>query len=100
MPEEIQDLMNYGITRIYSPDDGRELGLQGMIDPPRESAIKAVQACQQAGIQVKMITGDHAVTAQAIARRMGMGKNGSVLAFTGAELSKMDKTELMDDPVF
>ncbi|RUT03156.1 ATPase [Dulcicalothrix desertica PCC 7102] len=70
------------------------LGLQGMIDPPRESAIKAVQACQQAGIQVKMITGDHAVTAQAIARRMGMGKNGSVLAFTGAELSKMDKTEL------
>lgn len=70
------------------------LGLQGMIDPPRESAIKAVKACQDAGIQVKMITGDHAVTAQAIARRMGMSKNGSVLAFTGAELAKMDKTEL------
>jgi len=70
------------------------LGLQGMIDPPRESAIKAVQACQAAGIQVKMITGDHAVTAQAIARRMGINKNGSVLAFTGTELAKMDKTEL------
>ncbi|KYC39944.1 carbonate dehydratase [Scytonema hofmannii PCC 7110] len=70
------------------------LGLQGMIDPPRESAIKAVQACQEAGIQVKMITGDHAVTAQAIARRMGIHKNGSVLAFTGAELAKMDKAEL------
>lgn len=70
------------------------LGLQGMIDPPRESAIKAVQACQEAGIQVKMITGDHAVTAQAIARRMGINKNGSVLAFTGAELAKMDKAEL------
>ncbi|BAY39365.1 ATPase, E1-E2 type [Nostoc sp. NIES-2111] len=70
------------------------LGLQGMIDPPRESAIKAVQACQTAGIQVKMITGDHAVTAQAIARRMGINKNGSVLAFTGAELAKMDKAEL------
>jgi cation-transporting P-type ATPase F len=70
------------------------LGLQGMIDPPRESAIKAVQACQSAGIQVKMITGDHAVTAQAIARRMGINKNGSVLAFTGADLAHMDKTEL------
>ncbi|MBD2563429.1 MULTISPECIES: cation-translocating P-type ATPase [Nostoc] len=70
------------------------IGLQGMIDPPRESAIKAVQACQEAGIEVKMITGDHAVTAQAIAYRMGINKNGSVLAFTGAELAKMDKTEL------
>ncbi|NJL63180.1 MAG: HAD-IC family P-type ATPase [Methylacidiphilales bacterium] len=70
------------------------LGLQGMIDPPRESAIKAVKACQDAGIQVKMITGDHAVTAQAIARRMGINKNGSVLAFTGTELAKMDRTEL------
>jgi Ca2+-transporting ATPase len=64
-----------------------------MIDPPRESATKAVQACQTAGIQVKMITGDHAVTAQAIARRMGMNKNGSVLAFTGAEIAKMDDHE-------
>lgn len=70
------------------------LGLQGMIDPPRESAIMAVQACQEAGIQVKMVTGDHAVTAQAIARRMGIHKNGSVLAFTGAELAQMDKVEL------
>ncbi len=70
------------------------LGLQGMIDPPRETAIKAVQACKTAGIQVKMITGDHAVTAQAIARRMGIDKNGSVLAFTGAELTQMDNQEL------
>ncbi|MBW4565753.1 MAG: HAD-IC family P-type ATPase [Mojavia pulchra JT2-VF2] len=70
------------------------LGLQGMIDPPRESAIKAVQACQSAGIQVKMITGDHAITAQAIARRMGINKNGSVLAFTGAELAQMEPAEL------
>ncbi len=70
------------------------LGLQGMIDPPRESATKAVQACQEAGIQVKMITGDHAVTAAAIARRMGINKNGAVLAFTGAEIAQMDKQEL------
>jgi ATPase, P-type (transporting), HAD superfamily, subfamily IC len=67
-----------------------------MIDPPRESATKAVQACQEAGIQVKMITGDHAVTAQAIARRMGIHKNGSVLAFTGAELAQMDQQELAE----
>jgi Ca2+-transporting ATPase len=70
------------------------LGLQGMIDPPRESAMKAVKACQEAGIQVKMITGDHAVTAQAIATRMGINKNGSVLAFTGAELAQMEYQEL------
>jgi cation-transporting P-type ATPase F len=70
------------------------LGLQGMIDPPRIEAIKAVQACQEAGIQVKMITGDHAVTARAIAERMGFNKNGRVLAFTGSELAQMGNSEL------
>ncbi|MBD2431454.1 MULTISPECIES: cation-translocating P-type ATPase [Fischerella] len=70
------------------------LGLQGMIDPPRTEAIKAVQACQEAGIQVKMITGDHAVTAQAIARSMGFNKNGEVLAFTGSQLARMGQSEL------
>ncbi|NDJ23471.1 HAD-IC family P-type ATPase [Nostoc sp. B(2019)] len=70
------------------------LGLQGMIDPPRTEAIKAVQACQEAGIQVKMITGDHAVTARAIAQSMGFNKNGEVLAFTGSELARMEKSEL------
>ena len=70
------------------------LGLQGMIDPPRAEAIKAVQACQQAGIQVKMITGDHAVTAAAIASRMGFNHHQEVRAFTGAELAKMEKAEL------
>lgn len=70
------------------------LGLQGMIDPPRAEAIKAVQACQEAGIQVKMITGDHAVTAAAIAQSMGFNKNGEVLAFTGSELTRMGESEL------
>jgi cation-transporting P-type ATPase F len=70
------------------------LGLQGMIDPPRSEAIKAVQACQEAGIQVKMITGDHAVTARAIAQNMGFNKNGEVIAFTGEQLAQMDKQEL------
>lgn len=70
------------------------LGLQGMIDPPKESAIKAVKACQKAGIQVKMITGDHVTTATAIAHRLGMNKNGSIIAFTGTQLATMNTEEL------
>lgn len=75
------------------------LGLQGMIDPPRASAIAAVQACQTAGIQVKMITGDHIATAKAIARRMGFRKtkhNRELVAYTGAQLAEMSKSELAE----
>jgi Ca2+-transporting ATPase len=70
------------------------IGLQGMIDPPRPEAIAAVHACQGAGIQVKMITGDHITTAQAIARRMGFRKNKKVIAYTGAELAEMSNSQL------
>ena len=70
------------------------LGLQGMIDPPRPAAIAAVHACQAAGIQVKMITGDHIKTATAIARRMGFRKDRKVIAYTGAELAQMNPTDL------
>ena len=48
------------------------LGLQGMIDPPRQEAMKAIEACKTAGVSVKMITGDHAVTASAIAAQLGL----------------------------
>ena len=48
------------------------LGLQGMMDPARPEAIRAVQACQAAGLTVKMITGDHAVTARVIAQKIGL----------------------------
>ncbi len=47
-------------------------GLQGMIDPPRAEAVAAIKACQTAGVRVKMITGDHAVTARAIAQQLGL----------------------------
>ncbi|MBN3943842.1 HAD-IC family P-type ATPase [Nostoc sp. NMS9] len=68
------------------------LGLQGIIDPPREEAIAAVKACQSAGIQVKMITGDHALTAAAIARQMGICSNEAQV-FTGRQLAQMDEKE-------
>ena len=68
------------------------LGLQGMLDPPRPEAISAVEACQRAGISVRMITGDHAATAAAIAARMGIGSAGAeeLRAYTGQELGAMD----------
>ena len=47
-------------------------GLQGMIDPPRAEAVAAIKACQTAGVRVKMITGDHAMTARAIAQQLGL----------------------------
>jgi magnesium-transporting ATPase (P-type) len=68
------------------------LGLQGMLDPPREEAIEAVAKCKRAGIRVVMATGDHAQTAEAIARKLGLEQNGRVI--TGEELSKMTDQEL------
>ncbi|MEB3224729.1 MAG: HAD-IC family P-type ATPase, partial [Synechococcus sp.] len=72
------------------------LGLQGMIDPPRPEAIAAVHACQTAGIQVKMITGDHIATAKAIAQRMGIRTGETVVAFEGQELATMDPPRLAE----
>jgi cation-transporting P-type ATPase F len=70
------------------------LGLQGMIDPPRAEAIKAVEACKTAGIEVKMITGDHKVTAAAIADRMDLSMTEEVIAYTGRELAQLSPSEL------
>ncbi|MFO8050030.1 MAG: HAD-IC family P-type ATPase, partial [Desulfosudaceae bacterium] len=61
-----------GITHADVETGTHFLGLQGMIDPPRTEAIESVAACQTAGIRVKMITGDHAGTAGAIARHIGL----------------------------
>lgn len=68
------------------------LGIVGMIDPPRAEAMKAVQECHQAEIQVKMITGDHAITAAAIGKQIGLIHSEKVL--TGAELDEMNDSEL------
>jgi len=69
------------------------LGLQGMLDPPRPEAIRAVAACQAAGIRVKMITGDHLETARAIARQMGIGRSANA-ADRSAELPAVDGRQL------
>ncbi|WP_157016752.1 cation-transporting P-type ATPase [Mesorhizobium xinjiangense] len=68
------------------------LGLVGLIDPPRLEAIAAVAECRAAGIRVKMITGDHAGTAAAIATQIGLENPGRVL--TGADLDKLDDAQL------
>ncbi|MFC1846032.1 cation-translocating P-type ATPase, partial [Chloroflexota bacterium] len=70
------------------------LGLQGMIDPPREEAIEAIGKCKSAGIRSVMITGDHVMTAKAIAQQLGILKNIEDDALTGEELSRMDDEEL------
>ena len=70
------------------------LGMQGMIDPPREEAIAAVAKCQRAGIRVKMITGDHAVTAQAIAKQIGIAGADTTPAISGRELAEISDADL------
>ena len=70
------------------------LGLQGMLDPPRPEALAAVAACRQAGIRVKMITGDHLATARAIACQLGLGGGGAVRALRGSELENRSEAEL------
>jgi len=76
------------------------LGLQAMMDPPRNEVIEAVQKCQAAGIRVKMITGDHVLTAAAIARKIGL--NGSdnpddkIFAISGDRLNQLSDDELIN----
>ncbi len=69
------------------------MGLVGMIDPPRPEAKEAVSVCRKAGIKPVMITGDHVVTASAIARELGILQDGD-MAITGAQLDAMTDDEL------
>ncbi len=79
------DLTHHDITGLTFA------GLQGMIDPARPAAIKAVGECKSAGIRTIMVTGDHPDTARAVARKLGIEAERSV---TGAELAKMDTQTL------
>jgi Ca2+-transporting ATPase len=82
-------------TRATAEQEMTFLGLVGMIDPPRPEAKAAVATCVQAGIRPVMITGDHPVTAQAIARELGVLTDGRTV--TGNELEAMDDEELRRD---
>ncbi len=77
------------------------LGLQAMMDPPRPEAVAAVRACQNAGISVKMITGDHALTARAIAAQIGLDgrrqeETGELIAMTGQDLAATALNQLAE----
>jgi len=74
------------------------LGLQGMIDPPRKEAIAAIASCRTAGIRVKMITGDHAITARAVALQIGLADEGAdgIRVVTGRELEAISDEALPD----
>ncbi|NLD10945.1 MAG: cation-translocating P-type ATPase, partial [Clostridiales bacterium] len=74
-------------------NDLQYLGLMAEMDPPREESAQAVQDCRNAGIKPIMITGDHKITASAIARRIGLMQEGD-LAFTGPEIDEMSDDEL------
>lgn len=71
------------------------VGLEGMIDPPREEAVEANKKCEDAGIKTVMITGDHKLTAMAVAKEIGMLKEKSMV-LTGVELDSMSDTQFQE----
>lgn len=92
----------------YTPElierDMTFLGLVAMVDPPREEVAKAVEKCHHAGIRIIMITGDYGLTAESIARRIGIVKGGHPRIITGVDLEKMSqdtlKEALKDEVIF
>jgi magnesium-transporting ATPase (P-type) len=70
------------------------IGIVGLLDPPRQDAMKAIAECHEAGIQVKMITGDHALTARSIAERLGLRNTAEVA--TGQDIDALDDAGLLE----
>ncbi|WP_283807960.1 HAD-IC family P-type ATPase [Bradyrhizobium macuxiense] len=83
-----------GLTAADLPRTLVLLGLIGLLDPPRKEAIEAVKECHGGGIRVTMITGDHKITAAAIAKMLGLGDGKT--AITGAEIEGMDTATLQE----
>ncbi len=86
------DVLPAKIESSYIENDLIFTGLIGMIDPPREGVKEAIATCRKAGIKTVMITGDHIITANAIASELGILRKND-LSITGAELDKIPKTE-------
>ncbi|NTW49902.1 MAG: cation-translocating P-type ATPase [Chlorobiales bacterium] len=84
--------MKHDTTRESAEQDMVFLGLIGMIDPPRPEAKAAIEKCDHAGIRVVMITGDHPITARAVAKELGILKGGRII--TGLELEALSDEEL------
>jgi len=86
------DILPSKIQTNYIENDLVFAGLIGMIDPPREGVKDAIETCRKAGIKTVMITGDHIVTANAIASELGILRKNE-LSITGAELDRLPKNE-------
>lgn len=80
------------IDKDYCEKEKTFLGVVGIMDPPRDEVLDAIQECKEAGVKVKMITGDHVVTAKAIGKQIGIGDG--IKAITGKELEEMSDEEL------
>ncbi|MGM0165385.1 calcium-translocating P-type ATPase, PMCA-type [Enterococcus sp. AZ135] len=96
-----QRVLGFGYKKVSSTELTHEAlsgltfaGLAGIIDPPKESAIRAVEQAQQAGISVKMITGDHKATAQAISEQIGLKHTSKILE--GADIDRMTDEDLAE----
>jgi magnesium-transporting ATPase (P-type) len=85
---------NGGLTPADLPRNLVLLGLIGLLDPPRQEAVQAVKECHRGGVRVTMITGDHRITAAAIARMLDIGDGTT--AITGAEIEEMDTATLQE----
>ena len=72
------------------------LGLVGMMDPPKEGVREAVEACHQARIRIIIMTGDHAITAQAVGREIGLSASGEPPVYTGQQIQKMSDEQLTE----
>ena len=96
MAGEALRVLAVAYKREAAPEDAERdmtlLGLVGMLDPPRPEARAAVRECEEAGIKVIMITGDHPLTAKAVADELGLSKHGHIV--TGPELEAMSDAEL------
>ena len=83
-----------GVTQEDAESGLTLAGLVGMLDPPRPEVTDAVGACRRAGIRIIMVTGDHALTAEAVARRVGLVTGGAPYVLTGAQLDETSEPDL------